>query len=114
MKNNHEIHENDAKDMEDLKEFISIYMNPNSFDMEALKKQLNYGTWKERNPSFRTFFSKIINTRGLALDEFNNIADEDFPTEDGLYEYLKSIYSFVYEDGSMGAIYDAIERAGIL
>jgi hypothetical protein len=114
MKNNHEIHEDDAKNMETLKRYISMLMNPNSFDMEALKDQFHYDPWKEKNPYFREFFLKIINTRGIKVDEYNEIAEDDFPTEDSLYEYLKSVYSFVYEDGSEDAIDDAIERAGIL
>jgi hypothetical protein len=111
MKNNHEIHEDDAKNMETLKEFIIIYLNPNSFDPDGLKIQINHDLWKEKNQTFRSFFSNIINTRGIPEDEYNDISDEYFPPEDRPYEYLKIIYSFLYEDGSKDAIYDAWKRA---
>jgi len=78
---------------------ISLYCNANNFDMNGLRDQIQVDRWKTLHPTFKNDFKKIVSERLISAHEYLDLAEEDFDTEDELYEHLQAIFDYLYNDG---------------
>lgn len=77
---------------------LSLYCHANTHDPAAFERQVNVPKWKELNPTFRDDFQNIVENRLISIDEFANITDIEFDSDDELYSHLKGVFSQVYHE----------------
>ncbi|MEV5983941.1 hypothetical protein AB0L85_02875 [Streptomyces sp. NPDC052051] len=46
----------------------------------------------------REGLSQLLNSRSLSVEEYEGLSDIEFPGEDSLYEYLQSMYAYLFDD----------------
>lgn len=80
---------------------ISLYCNANNFDMAGFRDQIEVEKWRQRHPTFEQDFKRVVCERLISAQEYLELAEEDFDTEDELYEHLKTIFDCIYRGGPL-------------
>ncbi len=78
---------------------LDLYCHANNFDMDKFKYQLQVQRWRERNPTFREDFKRVIDESLITMEEHLRLTEVDFETDDELFEYLQKIFDCVYHSG---------------
>ena len=68
---------------------IHLYCNANAYDRDGLREQLRVEKWKRLNPTFLADFKAVIDERLMTIQDYEDLANEDFDIEDELYEHLQ-------------------------
>lgn len=78
---------------------LDLYCHANNFDMGKFKHQVQVEKWRERHPTFKDDFQRVILERLVTMDEHVGLTEIDFDTDDELFEHLQKIFDCVYADG---------------
>lgn len=79
-------------------DLISLYCNANAFDLDEFRAQLRSDKWRELNPTFLDDFKKVIDDRLITIKEYEDLTNEDFDTEDELFEHLQEVFDHISRD----------------
>ena len=77
---------------------ISLHCDANAYDLDGFRDHLKIEKWKQSNPTFLADFKKIIDDRLMTIKEYEDLTNEDFDTEDELYEHLQEVFECISHD----------------
>ncbi|MEM8951323.1 MAG: hypothetical protein AAGA21_15800 [Pseudomonadota bacterium] len=82
-----------------VSKLIGLHCDANAFDLDGFRDHLAGEKWKKLNPTFLADFQKVIDERLMTIKEYEDLTNEDFDTEDELYEHLQEVHDYISRDG---------------
>ncbi|MFY9213074.1 MAG: hypothetical protein WAO69_18330 [Aestuariivita sp.] len=85
--------------MQVLSHFASAYLNPQAYDVEALKDFFEEEHNAEQAKLFQYQLSETIGEDGMDQEAWEELTDDEFDDGDEWLDYLTAVYAYLFEDG---------------
>jgi hypothetical protein len=88
----------DQRVRSELEIFIKTYLNAEQgFDTSGYLRPTLLAFNESYVDGVRQGLSEVLHNRVLTLDEYERLTDIEFPDEESLHEYLRHMYSYLFE-----------------
>lgn len=74
---------------------ICLYCHANNFNLDRFREEVLDDRWSEQHPSFLSDFRRVIEERLISVDDFRDLAEKEFDSDEALYAHLRDIYETV-------------------
>ncbi|MER5968659.1 hypothetical protein ABT112_02755 [Streptomyces sp. NPDC002055] len=83
----------------ELQKFIRVYLNlEEAYDTGGYLRPTLHAFKHEYVEAVQHGLESVLNTRELSVGDYEGLTDIEFPNEDALYDYLKKMYRYLFED----------------
>lgn len=80
-----------------LTKFIGLYLRYELAD-DYLGNDTTAKAFDDANDgALKAGFEHLLATRELSREQYRDLTDVEFPSDDALYEYLRAAYAYMYE-----------------
>ncbi|MER6572957.1 hypothetical protein ABT288_44145 [Streptomyces sp. NPDC001093] len=82
-----------------LETFIQTYLHlEQAYDTRGYLRPTLMAFDKSYVQQVREGLSQVLRERSLSIEDYERLSDIEFPGDESLYEYLQSMYAYLFED----------------
>lgn len=90
-----------AENLGTFKYFAENFLLVQELELEGLKKNIKVNQDKSWPSEFKKQLKIMIESLPISRNDYELITDHEFESDDEYRDWLKSIWSYLYEDGSI-------------